>query len=72
MVDILRPRFRQPCFECGEPVPAPRVERLRHIAEQQGRAFLKSDLLCVVCGPAKDAESRDCVVSRPSRPPSNT
>jgi hypothetical protein len=46
---LIRARFGQPCFECGEPVSTQRIQALQSIAESQRRRWLKSDLVCVVC-----------------------
>ena len=46
---LIRPRFGQPCFDCGEPVSGQRIHALQRIAESQRRRWLKSDLACVVC-----------------------
>ena len=46
---LIRPRFGQPCFDCGEPVSTQRIQALQRIAESQRRRWLKSDLACVVC-----------------------
>ena len=49
MALIVRPRFGQPCFECGEVVPKQRLDELRRRAEELGRALLKSDHICADC-----------------------
>ena len=46
---LVRPRFGQPCFDCGEPVSTQRIQALQRNAESQRRRCLKSDLACVVC-----------------------
>ena len=46
---LIRPRFGQSCFDCGEPVSTQRIQALQRIAESQRRSWLKSDLVCVVC-----------------------
>ena len=46
---LIRPRFGQPCFDCGAPVSTQRIQALHRIAESQRRRWLKSDLACVVC-----------------------
>jgi len=46
---LIRPRFGQPRFDCGEPMSTQRIQALQRIAESQRRRWLKSDLLCVVC-----------------------
>jgi hypothetical protein len=63
---LIRPRFGQPCFDCGEPVSTQRIQALQRNADLTllpvggapaagltGRRFLKSDILCVEHGPAK-------------------
>jgi hypothetical protein len=44
-----RPRFGQPCFDCGEPVSTQRIQALQRNAEIERRRWLKSDLVCVCC-----------------------
>ncbi len=46
---LIRPRFGQPCFDCGEPVSTQRIQALQRNAEIERRRGLKSDLLCVSC-----------------------
>ncbi len=46
---LIRPRFGQPCFDCGEAVSTQRIQALQCLAEIQRRRWLKSDLVCVVC-----------------------
>ena len=62
---ILRPRFGQPCFECGATVSGQRVRILRERAELYQRSFLKSDLLCIDCKKRADEASRGVTVTRP-------
>ena len=45
---LIRPRFGQPCFDCGEPASTQRIPALQRIAESQRRRWLKSDLASVV------------------------
>jgi hypothetical protein len=42
---LIRPRFGQPCFECGEPVLTQRIQALQRNAEIERRRWLKSDLV---------------------------
>ena len=63
--EIVRHSFGQPCFECGDPVATPRIRTLREHAEQRGRKFLLSDVLCVECKRRADALNVD--VTRPMR-----
>jgi hypothetical protein len=53
MGELMRPRFGQPCFVCGEMVPTQRIAFLRSEATLERRRFLKSDILCVDHGPPK-------------------
>jgi len=53
MGELVRPRFGQPCFQCGAIVPTQRVASLQSEAALERRRFLKSDILCVEHGPAK-------------------
>jgi hypothetical protein len=53
MGELMRPRFGQPCFVCGETVPMQRIVFLQSEAALERRRFLKSDILCVEHGPAK-------------------
>jgi hypothetical protein len=53
MGELMRPRFGQPCFVCGETVPTQRIAFLQSEAALERRLFLKSDILCVKHGPAK-------------------
>ncbi len=46
---LIRPRFGQPFFDCGEPVSMQRIQALQRVAESQPRRWLKSDMVCVVC-----------------------
>lgn len=46
---LIRPRFGQPRFDCGEPVSTRRMQALQRIAESQQRRWLKSDLVCALC-----------------------
>ena len=46
---LIRPRFGQPCFDCGEPVSTQRIQALQRNAEIERRRWLKSDLVCVCC-----------------------
>ena len=46
---LIRPRFGQPCFDCGEPVSTQRIEALQRNAEIERRRWLKSDLVCACC-----------------------
>ena len=46
---LVRPRFGQPCFDCGEPVSTQRIQALQRNAEIERRRWLKSDLVCVCC-----------------------
>ena len=59
---LIRPRFGQPCFDCGEPVSTQRIQALQRIAESQRRRWLKSDLVCVVC--ANEREIAEKVAPR--------
>ncbi len=59
MAAVIRPRFGQPCFECGDNVPATRVVKLKDKVAEGGRRWLKSDLLCVEC--QKRNDERDLV-----------
>jgi hypothetical protein len=40
---LTRPRFGQPCFDCGEPVSMQRIQAIQRVAESQRRRWLKSD-----------------------------
>jgi hypothetical protein len=42
MAVLIRPRFGQHCFDCGD-------QAIQRIAESQRRRWLKSDLACVLC-----------------------
>jgi hypothetical protein len=53
MGELIRPRFGQPCFACGETVPTQRIAFLQSEAALERRRFLKSDILCVYHGPPK-------------------
>ena len=46
---LIRPRFGQPCFDCGEPVSTQRIQTLQRNAEIERRRWLKSDLVCACC-----------------------
>ena len=46
---LIRPRFSQPCFDCGEPMSTQRIQALQRNAEIERRRWLKSDLVCVCC-----------------------
>ncbi len=46
---LIRARFGQPCFDCGEPVSTQRIQVLQRNAEIERRRWLKSDLVCVCC-----------------------
>jgi hypothetical protein len=68
MDGILRPQFGQPCFDdCGATVPTQRVERLKAAAAEAGRAFLKSDVVCVDCAKKRAAEERRAFAGRSRR-----
>ena len=62
---VIRPRFGRPCFECNETVPKQRVDALHERAAKSGLALLKSDLLCVACERARDAQGIGHVERRP-------
>jgi hypothetical protein len=49
MGELIRARFGQPCFDCGEPVSTQRIQVLQRNAEIERRRWLKSDLVCVCC-----------------------
>jgi hypothetical protein len=53
MGELVRPRFGQPCFACGETVPTQRIAFLQSEAALERRRFLKSDFLCVDHGQPK-------------------
>ncbi len=55
---LIRPRFGQPCFDCGEPVSTQRIPVLQRIAESQRRRWVKSDLACVVCANKREITER--------------
>jgi RNA polymerase-binding transcription factor DksA len=55
---LIRPRFCQPCFDCGEPVSTQRIQALQHNAEIKRRRWLKSDLLCVYCANKRETAER--------------
>ena len=46
---LIRARFGQPCFDCGEPVSTQRIQALQRNAEIERRRGLKSDLVCACC-----------------------
>jgi hypothetical protein len=55
---LIRPRFGQPCFDCGEPVSTQRIQALQRNAEIERRRWLKSDLVCACCANRREiAES---------------
>jgi hypothetical protein len=35
---LIRPRFGQPCFDCGEAVSTQRIQALQRVAETSGAA----------------------------------
>ena len=55
---LIRPRFGQPCFDCGEPASTQRVQALQRIAESQRHRWLKSDLVCVCCANKREIAER--------------
>ena len=55
---LIRPRFGQPCFDCGEPVSTQRIQALQRVAESQRRRGLKSDLVCVVCANKREISEK--------------
>jgi hypothetical protein len=65
MALVIRPRFGQPCFECGENVSKQRLDELRQRAENASVALLKSDRLCVDCEKRRLAEGMAIVERRP-------
>jgi hypothetical protein len=65
MALIVRPSFGQPCFECQESVPKPRVDDLRKRADKEGVALLKSSILCVDCERRLFAKGMAIVERRP-------
>ncbi len=55
---LVRPRFGQPCFDCGEPVSTQRIQSLQRIAESQRRRWLKSDQVCVACANKREISEK--------------
>ena len=55
---LVRPRFGQPCFDCGEPVSTQRIQALQRNAEIERRRWLKSDLVCVSCANKREIAER--------------
>jgi hypothetical protein len=55
---LIRPRFGQPCFDCGEPGSTQRIPSLQRTAESQQRRWLKSDLACVVCANKREVNNK--------------
>ena len=54
---LIRPRFGQPCFDCGEPVSTLRIQALQRNAEIERRRWLKSDLVCAYCASKRERAS---------------
>ena len=55
---LIRPRFGQPCFDCGEPVSTQRIQALQRNAEIERLRWLKSDLVCVGCANKRQIADR--------------
>jgi hypothetical protein len=60
---LIRPRFGQPCFDCGEPVSTQRIQALQRNAEIERRRWLKSDL-CVCCTNKREIADRAGVLRK--------
>ena len=56
MGELMRPRFGQPCFVCGETVATQRIAFLQSEAALAKRRFLKSDIVCVPCDRLRDRD----------------
>jgi hypothetical protein len=61
---LIRPRFGQPCFDCGEPVSTQRIQALQRNTEIERRRWLKSDVVCVCCANKREVAERGGVLRK--------